>query len=40
MKICPLEAEVFHANGRQNEANRCDQVKAPVPTVMRLSGPQ
>jgi len=43
MKICPVEAEVFHANGWQIEADICNQhhtqERAPVPTVRRIGGP-
>jgi hypothetical protein len=39
MKICPLEADVFHVNGLQNEAKICDQnytqEKASVPKVKK-----
>jgi len=43
MKICPLGTDIFHVNGRQNEANSCNQhhtlERAPVPIVRRLGSP-
>jgi hypothetical protein len=44
MQICPLAAaQQCHANGRQNEANSCDQhhtqESAPVTIVRGLGGP-